>query len=183
MSNDLSRYDVDQMEHKSPAPPRGPGMNTLSKFEVNDGRRTYVFDGYHLAHTSSQRSLSPRWVEFDVYRTVGGRYVVSRRGASLLFHTLACEIVKRNNPVLGKPGPDRVPCDICRPTLDEDTTVLEVDRQWATITPGADGVVEALARYNDTGERYLTKVSRRALEMASRYDPAIRAAYEVEFLY
>lgn len=181
MTNDVDSAKI------APRPPAesqvSVGPNRRGEYEVSDGRRTYAFDGYHLAHVSSQRSLSPRWVEFDIYRTTGGRYVVSRKGASLLFHTLACDVVKRNNPILGQPGPDRVPCDVCRPNPDEDTIVLEINREWATITPGADGVVEALARYDDAGARYLTNVARRALEMASKYDSAIRAAYEVEFLY
>ena len=55
-------------------------------FEVKDGSRTLQFKGRLLAESSSWRRGSTRWIEFALYRTENGSYVLSRIGVSLIFH-------------------------------------------------------------------------------------------------
>ena len=64
-------------------------------FEVKDGDRTLQFHGHYLGSSTSWRRGSTRWIEFDLYKTDGGMYVLSRVGVSLVYHGAACSIVKK----------------------------------------------------------------------------------------
>jgi len=55
-------------------------------YEVKDGARTLQFDGLVLGKSSSWRKGSYRWIEFELYRTESGSYVLSRIGVSLIYH-------------------------------------------------------------------------------------------------
>ena len=59
-------------------------------FEVKDGARTLQFSGKLLGESSSYRPNSNRWIEFRLYRTQSGSYVLSRIGVSLIYHGAAC---------------------------------------------------------------------------------------------
>ena len=63
--------------------------------EVKDGSRTLQFSGKLLAESSSWRQGSYRWIEFKLYKTDNGSYILSRVGVSLIFHGAACPLVKR----------------------------------------------------------------------------------------
>jgi len=59
-------------------------------FEVKDSSRTLQFNGILLSKSSSWRKGSVRWIEFALYKTENGSYVLSRIGVSLIYHGAAC---------------------------------------------------------------------------------------------
>ena len=64
-------------------------------FEVKDSARTLQFNGKLLSESSSWRRDSTRWIEFALYKTDNGSYVLSRIGVSIIYHGAACPLVKR----------------------------------------------------------------------------------------
>lgn len=153
--------------------------------QVKDGTRLLEFEGRLIANSTSWRRGADRWVEFTLYRTNSGKYIISRMGMSLLYHDPGCEVVSRNNlreEPLSTLDRDAVPCDICRPTGNGNFPIIcpEKPRHWAQVCESADAVVEALQKYDDNGSRYLTYVAKRLLEAASEEDVEIDAAYRIE---
>ena len=63
--------------------------------EVKDGSRTLQFNGRLLGESTSWRRGSTRWIEFKLFKTENGSYILSRVGVSLIFHGAACPLVKR----------------------------------------------------------------------------------------
>lgn len=154
-------------------------------YEVKDGSRTLKFEGDHLAMSSSWREGSDRWIEFDLYRTTSGSYVLSRVGVSLIYHGSACPLVKRYGlqeesvTVLDR---DAKPCNECRPTLDLPLVFPEKQRSWAQVKETPEAVLKSLYKYDEDGSRYLTKVAERLLNEASDEDDDIRSIYQVELI-
>ena len=159
-------------------------------FQVNDGDRTLQFEGEALAHSSSRYADSERWVEFDLYRTQGGSYVVSRVGYSRLYHAKSCEIVlkRRHKPAqVATLTEDSLPCLDCKPHLGLDQHAHEMiyperPLYWAQACPTADAAVEALASYDVDGNRYFTHVARDLIADAAEKDARLREAYYIEHI-
>jgi hypothetical protein len=154
---------------------------------VKDGDRTLQFNGALLGRSSSWRRGSLRWIEFELYRTESGSYVLSRVGVSVVYHTAACHLVKRYNlqevPVGNVENPrDLIPCDQCDPSLAADVVFPEKNRHWAQVSDDPEAVLEALYKYDDSGARYLTHVAQRLLESASRNDKGIEGVYKIEII-
>jgi len=155
-------------------------------YEVKDGSRTLQFNGNLLGKSSSWRRGSTRWIEFELYQTENGSYVLSRIGVSLIYHGAACSLVKRyglteaSSNDLSK---DAIPCEECSPVGAELPLVFpEKNRTWAQVSDDPDAVLEALYKYDDGGARYLTKVAQRLLEEASKKDSKIESIYRVEII-
>ena len=55
-------------------------------FTVNDKGRQLDFEGYHLASSTSYAAGKPRWFVVDIYKTVGGKYIVAGSGKSNVVH-------------------------------------------------------------------------------------------------
>lgn len=153
-------------------------------FQVRDANRTLQFEGTELGHTSSERRGALRWVEFTLYRTNGGTYILSRVGQTLIFHDPSCLVAARNG--LASIPADaltdgHVPCPECRPHLETLPEVCpEAARYWATVSDTPEGVIDALYRFDASGVRYLTTVAQRLLEQASIVDPELGAIYQTE---
>jgi hypothetical protein len=160
-------------------------------YEVKDNKRTIKFDGVLLAFSTSFRPGVKRWIEFGLYRTVGGSYVLSRIGETHLFHNPECAVAQRNGLTkipLAALREGSVPCDVCRPDRlsghnDDQMVSPEMPRYWAQVSDTADAVVDSLYKYDEAGARYLTGVAERLLEEASAVDAAIEGAYRVETIY
>lgn len=155
-------------------------------YTVQDGVRALQFEGEEIAASSSRGRNKYRWVEFKLYRTSSGRYVVSRIGVSLYFHHSGCSVVKRNgiSPVPAETlSLNLVPCEDCRPLrgVDEDL-YPETSRHWAQILESAEAVVSSLKKYDENGTEYLTDVARRLLVTAAKNDEDIHAAFYVEWI-
>lgn len=146
------------------------------------------FDGELLGYSTSYRPGSERWVEFSLFRTIGGSFVVARVGMSVLYHRAGCSIADRAGlpptPRAALP-PDRYPCRTCSPheAQNEAMVCVEIPRYWAQTSNTADGVVDLLYQRDESGARYLTGVAKRLLEEASQVDTAIGDAYNVEIIY
>jgi hypothetical protein len=153
--------------------------------EVKDGDRTLQFNGRLLAKSSSKRRDSTRWIEFELYMTESGSYILSRVGVSLVFHGAACLLVKKyglqeksNSELMA----NAIPCEECNP---DDTISLifpEKYRHWAQISEKADAVLEALYKYDDNGARYLTGVAQRLMQEAAKVDLSIASVYNYEII-
>ncbi len=154
-------------------------------FEVKDGTRILQFNGKLLASSSSWRRGSTRWIEFELYKTENGSYVLSRVGVSLVFHGAACPLVKRyglsESPTV-KIEEESLPCEQCNPTFELDLVFPEKPRYWAQVSDEPDAVLEALYKYDQGGARYLTKVAERLLEEASVKDKGIEKMYRIELI-
>jgi len=152
-------------------------------YEVRDGQRTLQFEGTLLGESTSWRPGSYRWIEFRLYRTQRGQFVLSRVGVSLIYHTAACPLVKRyglqEEDVEAISG-DAIACPECRPTFDAPVVFPEKHRHWAMVSPEAQAVLDALYKYDENDSRYLTNVAKRLLEEASRKDSDIDMSYRFE---
>lgn len=153
-------------------------------FQVRDTTRILQFEGVQLAHATSERRGSHRWVEFTLYRTQAGSYVLSRVGQTLLYHDPKCLVVTRNGLAsipTGALADGHVPCPDCRPAPDALEEVCpESPRHWAMVSETPEGILEALYRVDEFGLHYLTSVAQRLMEHASSADPAIGAVYRTE---
>jgi hypothetical protein len=155
-------------------------------YEVLNGNRTLKFSGKLLAESSSRRVGSLRWVEFSLYKTDSGSYILARRGVSVVYHGATCSLVTRHNleeAPISELSDDAVACPDCRPTYDLPYVFPEKFRYWAQVSDNAEPVLEALYRYDeDTNTRYLTRVAQNVLEAAADVDPTIDAIYRVEYI-
>ena len=148
-------------------------------------RRMLRFEGALLAFATSYRPGAPRWIEFQLFRTDGGNYVLSRVGETRLYHTVECTITQRSSlPQVPRAGlkDNSIPCDLCHPERlpDEEDVFPELSRPWATTAETPEAIVENLYRYDGDGGRYLTAVAQRLLEEAAEHDPELERAYRVE---
>lgn len=151
---------------------------------IKDGARILEFEGELLSTSSSRKNGSLRWVEFELYRTLSGSYVISRTGHSMMYHSGECEVTARNSI---KPQfrealtASSVPCVECQPESNTSPEIFpERPRHWALVTDTPDGVVDALYKYDSQDARYLTHVARILIEIAAEKDSAIDRAYRVE---
>jgi hypothetical protein len=154
-------------------------------YEVKDGSRTLQFSGVLLGESSSYRRGSTRWIEFALYRTENGSYVLSRVGVSLVFHGAACPLVRKYNLVEGVVEDletDAIPCDECSPSFDLPFVFPEKYRNWAQVSDDPQAVLDALYKYDFGGSKYLTNVAQRLLEEASEADNSIDRVYRIELI-
>lgn len=155
----------------------------MFQFQVKDGSRTLQFNGKLLGESSSWRKGSTRWIEFTLYRTENGSYVLSRVGVSLVYHGAACTLVKRyglTESSVGNLVQDAIPCEECNPSKNLPLVFPEKNRTWAQVSEDAEAVLDALYKYDQGGARYLTHVAQRLLEMASKHDEKIDVVYRIE---
>lgn len=157
-------------------------MNRLQ--EVKDGNRKLSFHGEAIASSTSKDSRSKgRWIEFTLYKTDNGAYILSRIGNTRYVHSVQCSVAVRNNldtmslDVLGSlQGLYR--CPECRINVQEDEEFCpETPRYWSMKLYSAKDVVDALHKEDRSGNLYLTNVSRDLLERAAEHDDDIYEAY------
>jgi hypothetical protein len=154
-------------------------------YEVRDGARTLQFEGELLGASSSRRRDSIRWIEFKLYKTENGSYILSRIGVSLVFHSGACELVSKyglHDALVSSLDRGAVPCDICAPTMEAQLVFPEKYRYWAQVSEEPQAVIDALYKHDIGGSRYLTWVARRVLEESADNDPDIDNVYRVEHI-
>lgn len=158
-------------------------MQQYQEYTARDREQTYKFSGVLLAESSSRVGNRPRWVEFKLYRTPRGTYVLSRVGVSIYYHTADCDVVSRNK--LSEVDSARVPaayvpCPDCRPSRTSPEGIYpETPRYWALHTDNADQVIKNLKKYDTEGIGYLTHVASRLLVSASKNDERIRESFYV----
>lgn len=153
--------------------------------EVQDGSRILKFNGKLLGKSSSWRRGSTRWIEFELYRTENGSYVLSRVGVSVIYHAASCPLVKRYGLLevsVDDLRNDVTPCEECKPSFEAAMVFPEKYRYWAQVSEDPNAVLEALYKYDNGGARYLTHVAQRLLEEASDVDKGIESVYRIELI-
>jgi hypothetical protein len=153
--------------------------------EVKDGSRTLQFNGKLLGKSSSWRRGSTRWIEFELYKTENGSYVLSRVGVSVIYHGAACHLVKRyglQELSVEELRDDVVPCEECRPSFSAGIVFPEKNRYWAQVSDDPGAVLDALYKYDNGGARYLTNVAQRLLEESANIDKGIESIYKIEMI-
>jgi len=154
-------------------------------FEVKDSARTLQFNGRLLSESSSWRRGSTRWIEFELYKTENGSYILSRVGVSVIFHGAACPLVKRyglNEVNATELTEDAIPCEECNPSKSAVMVFPEKYRYWAQVSEEPEAVLDALYKQDVSGARYLTKVAQRLLEDAAEVDVKIDEIYRIEVI-
>jgi hypothetical protein len=154
-------------------------------FSVKDGDRTLQFNGSLLAKSTSERKGSNRWIEFELYKTESGSYILSRVGVSLVFHGAACSIVskyKLSEASIYDISRKSAPCEECNPDDSLDLVFPEKYRYWALIASEPEAILDALYREGDNGTYYLTSVSQRLLRDAAKLDKDIASVYNFEIV-
>ncbi len=154
-------------------------------YEVKDGARTLQFDGELLADSSSWRKGSTRWIEFKLYRTQSGSYILSRVGVSLVFHGAGCPLVKRyglQEAPYSSLDMNALPCEECSPDSSVALIFPEKQRYWSQVSEDPTAVLEALYKYDQSGARYLTNVAQRLLDKASEADSGVELVYRIEVI-
>ena len=152
---------------------------------VKDGDRELQFNGTLLARSTSARRGAYRWIEFELYRTESGSYVLSRVGVSLIFHGAACSLVskyKLTEAPIYELLRNAVPCEECEPDDSLDLIFPEKFRYWAQVSDTPEAVLDALYKYDNNGARYLTGVAQRLLKEAARVDSEIAEVYNYEII-
>lgn len=153
--------------------------------EVKDGDRTLQFNGALLAKSTSERKGAYRWIEFELYKTESGSYILSRVGVSLIYHGAACSLVSRyglKEASTSHLSSAAIPCEECNPDETLDLIFPEKYRYWAQVSDRPEAVLEALHKYDSNGARYLTSVAQRLLKDASRVDIGIAGVYTLEIV-
>lgn len=154
-------------------------------YEVQDGNRVLRFEGQLLAESSSERRDSMRWIEFQLFKTTSGSYVLSRVGVSTVYHTSICPLVQKyglHEVEVDELDADAFPCVECHPTPGEPLVYPEQDRFWTLVSEDPEAVLNALYKTDFNNSRYLTNVAHRLLEQASRRDAGINGAYRTEVI-
>ena len=152
-------------------------------YYVKDGPRTLEFEGRLLGESTSRRGDSIRWIEFKLYQTESGSYVLSRIGRSKVYHTASCALVSRYGLTEVEwidIDVDSLECPECQPSPEAQLVFPEKNRYWAQVSDEPQAVLEALYKYDEGGARYLTKVAQRLLESASHNDSRIESIYRIE---
>lgn len=151
-------------------------------FEVKDGSRILKFNGRILGESSSWHRKSNRWIEFTLYKTENGSYVLSRIGVSLIFHGAACDSTEKYILVEVSPddlSDDAIPCSECQPSTHLPFVFPEKYRYWAQVNESPEVILQSLYKYDRNGMRYLTKVAERLLEDAAYNDQKIDYFYRM----
>lgn len=152
---------------------------------VKDGNRILYVDGELLGSSTSYKNGSTRWIEFKLYKTVGGQYVLSRVGVSIIYHGAACELVSNYNLQeisFNDLDSKNIPCERCLPDNSLDLVFPEKNRYWAQVSEHPSAVLDALYKYDSNGARYLTNVAQRLLEDASKKDKEVAEVYKFEII-
>ena len=145
-------------------------------FTVYDKGRQLDFEGFHLATSSSFAPSKIRWFVVDIYKTVGGKYIVAGSGKSKVIHKEHCSLMKEKNVKLSPALKNSVPCVSCRPSLTEDVA-HEINREWAQVSDNPKAIIERLRLRDNDGVWYLPTTSLNAILAASELDDAIKHAY------
>lgn len=145
-------------------------------FSVHDKGRQLDFEGFHLSSSSSYSIGKPRWFVVDIYKTVGGKYIVAGEGKSLIVHRENCSLMKEKNVAAKPASKSSIGCNSCRPSLSEDVC-HEVNREWAQVSDDPKAIIERLRLRDADGVFYLPKTSLSALTKAAELDGGIKHAF------
>lgn len=154
-------------------------------FHVRNQLEVIEFDGNMISGATTERANDPRWTEINIYKTTGGSYVIHRIGRSVVYHVRGSECNYGIATNVTKLPEDAEPCATCQPgfpdELDaEDIVDFEIDIHSAEVCTAVELPHRLTHRKinRDTGkeERFMSSVSRRALQGALDADPDLTNA-------
>lgn len=156
-------------------------MSKTENFETRDGARRIRFEGTELSYSSSESAGKPRWIEFTLYKTKSGQYVLYRVGRSYVYHTRDCPIVIKNRLSM---YPEEhlplkyTPCQECRPSIIETEGLYpETPRYYTQSSDTPEGILALLNKTDNSGVKYLTNVAKDLLIDAAQTDEGIRKVF------
>lgn len=155
--------------------------NKFKQYETRDGARRIGFEGVELASSSSEGFGKSRWIEFRLYRTKSGQYVLYRIGRSYVYHHRDCPIVIKNR--LSMYPEEHLPmkyspCQECKPSIIEPEGLYpETPRYSTQPSDSPEGVLVLLNKTDNSGVKYLTNVAKTLLTEAAKLDEGIRKAF------
>ena len=156
-------------------------MSNTQKYETRDGARRIRFEGIELASSSSEYPGKPRWIEFTLYKTKGGQYVLYRVGRSYVYHTRDCPIVIKNRLSMYPEEhlPSRyTPCQDCKPSIIETEGLYpETPRYYTQSSDTPEGILALLHKTDSSGVKYLTNVAKELLTTASQLDSDVKTSF------
>ena len=150
--------------------------------KLNDGKRTLSFSGALLGKSSSFTKDSLRWIEFELYKTQAGQYILWRSGKSKVLHTIWCNKKLDSIPSNAIQLDNFSLCKKCHPSSVETYLSPELPRNKVINTKSANSVVKSLYMTDENDVKYLTKVATDLLEQASGVDEGICKAYKEEYI-
>lgn len=156
-------------------------MPQYQQYETRDGARRIRFEAVELAHSSSETQGKPRWVEFTLYKTKSGQYVLYRVGRSYVYHNRDCPIVIKNRLSM---YPEEhlpfkyTPCQECKPSiLEVEGLYPETPRYYTQSSDNPEGILAILNKRDKNEVTYLTNVAKDLLIDASKVDSDIRNVF------
>jgi hypothetical protein len=118
----------------------------------------------------------PRWFVVNIYKTLGGKYIVAGSGQSRVVHREHCPQMKEKNPILAPANPASFPCEACKPQLTE-KVAHEINVEWAQVSDNPHAIIERLRLRDSEGVWYIPKISTTVLMEAAEKDEGIKAAF------
>lgn len=156
-----------------------------TKFQVKNQLEVIEFEGDLIAEATTERPNDPRWTEINIYRTTGGSYVIHRVGRSVVYHLHGSECNYGIATAGAKLPRDAEPCPTCKPAspeelFQEDLFDLEIDIHSAEVCTAVELpqrlTHKKVNRSTGQEERFMSSVSRRALQGALDADPGLASA-------
>lgn len=150
-------------------------------YTVSDQGRRLDFEGKRLGSGSSFSDSKARWFEVEIYKTIGGNYVVAGVGRSRVVHAPSCGRIKKSDlkPSEGTRTHDDLmlmACETCRPVIGSAGLLKEDDRSWALATSEPEEIINRLRLRDPDGVWYVPITSTRALEAAASTDEGLKVA-------
>jgi hypothetical protein len=145
-------------------------------YTIFDRGRQLDFEGYHLANASSHVPGKPRWFVVNIYKTLGGKYIVAGSGQTNVVHRERCAQMKEKHPVLAKSSASSIPCEVCKPDLKE-KVAHEINVEWAQVSDNPQMIIDRLRLRDSEGGWYIPKISNAVLMEAAEKDDGIKAVF------
>lgn len=150
-------------------------MEEPKKYEVQGKLDVVEFTGWLIGESSTETPESLRWIEISIYKTLGGKYIVQRRGRSLVYHYLNCAKASGVFVKGSDLDDDASPCPICEPLEPEEEgfdETIEYRRETtfysAVVADEPKGVRDTLTLPRSS---HLSAVAKEALLRAAEIDP------------
>ena len=152
------------------------------EYDLPNGDQRVQFSGRMLAKRSSQQGPEDlRWTEIEMYRTVGGKYIVHKTGRSVVWHNPGSQCASGTRVPFEAIATGFLPCPRCAKNLSAGAYVqTETDRHTVHVSESARGAVESC--YTQDGDKvaYLTFPARQVLAEVSMIDEDIKNAFMVQ---
>jgi hypothetical protein len=159
-------------------------LGPTTHYELTDPKQGVEFDGWLLAHVTSESPNYPRWTTMDLYQSTTGAYAVMTVGHTVVYHAAdsTCNSV---DPIDADELPeDAEPCANCRPSRTPMGLVkMEQPRPTLYKCRDADAVRKAVSHFDrDKGTVVTSVLAQRLLIEAAKVRDVFSPANNIEQL-